>query len=68
MNPIALVSQMFLALYFDSVSVFWFSVCIRGKLSFTRAVSVTLNFHPQGRNVDDVTNELKSWRLGGHCD
>ena len=29
---------------------------IRGKLSF---VSITLNFHPQGRNVNDVTNEGK---------
>ena len=29
-------------------SVFRFSVCIRGKLG---VVSVTLNFHPQGRNV-----------------
>ena len=26
---------------------------IRGKLSFTGVVSVTLNFHPQGRNVND---------------
>ena len=33
---------------------------IRGKLSFTGVVSVTLNFHPQGRNVNDVTNEGKS--------
>ena len=30
---------------------------IRGKLSFTGVVSVTLNFH---RNVNDVTNEGKS--------
>ena len=28
-------------------------------LSFTGVVSVTLNFHPQGRNVNDVTNEGK---------
>ena len=28
----------------------------RGKLSFTGVVSVTLKFHPQGRNVKDVTN------------
>ena len=33
---------------------------IGGKLSFTGVVSVTLNFHPQGRNVNDVTNEGKS--------
>ena len=33
---------------------------VRGKLSFTGVVSVTLNFHPQGRNVNDVTNEEKS--------
>ena len=33
---------------------------IRGKLSFTGVVSVTLNFHPQGRNVNDVTNEGKA--------
>ena len=31
----------------------------RGKLSFTGVVSVTLNFHPQGRNVNGVTNEEK---------
>ena len=30
---------------------------IRGKLSFSGVVSVTLSFHPQGRNVNDVTNE-----------
>ena len=41
---------------------------IRGKLSFTGVVSVTLNFHPQGRNVNDVTNEGKSRRPGSHCD
>ena len=44
MNPIFL---MFLAPYFDSVSV----------LSFTGAVSITLNFHPQGRNVNDAPKE-----------
>ena len=27
---------------------------------FTGVVSVTLNFHPQGRNVNNVTNEGKS--------
>ena len=27
--------------------------------------SVTLNFHPKGRNVNDVTNERKSRRPGG---
>ena len=47
MNP---GKSMFLALYFDSVS----------KLFFTGIVSITLNFHPQGRNVNDVTNEGKS--------
>ena len=30
------------------------------KLSFTGVVSITLNFHPQGRNVNDVTENLKS--------
>ena len=33
---------------------------VRGKLSFTGVVSVTLNFHTQGRNVNDVTNEGES--------
>ena len=28
----------------------------REKSSFTGVVSATLNFHPQGRNVNDVTN------------
>ena len=27
---------------------------IRRKLSFTGVVSITLSFHPQGRNVNDV--------------
>ena len=31
-----------------------------GNYLFTGVVSVTLNFHPQGRNVNDVTNEGKS--------
>ena len=35
---------------------------------YTKVVSVTLSFHPQGRNVNDVTNEGKSQRPGGHCD
>ena len=35
---------------------------IRGKFSFTGVVSVTLNFHPQGRKENGVTctNEGKS--------
>ena len=31
-----------------------------GNYLFSGVVSVTLNFHPQGRNVNDVTNEGKS--------
>ena len=31
-----------------------------GNYLFTGVVSVTLNFHPQGRNVNDGTNEGKS--------
>ena len=41
---------------------------LEGNYLFTGVVSVTLNFHPQGRNVNVVTNEgekLKSWRPGG---
>ena len=30
---------------------------LEGNYLFTGVVSVTLNFHPQGRNVNDVTNE-----------
>ena len=33
---------------------------LEGNYLFTGVVSVTLNFHPQGRNVNDVTNEGKS--------
>ena len=33
---------------------------IRGNYLFTGVVSITLNFHLQGRNVNDVTNEGKS--------
>ena len=32
---------------------------LEGDYLFTGVVSVTLNFHPQGRNVNDVTNEGK---------
>ena len=39
------------------------NLLIRG----TGVVSVTLNFHPQGRNVNDVWEKLKSRRPGGHC-
>ena len=33
---------------------------LEGNYLFSGVVSVTLNFHPQGRNVNDVTNEGKS--------
>ena len=33
---------------------------LMGESSFTGVVSVTLNFQPQGRNVNDVPNEEKS--------
>ena len=35
-------------------------IILEGNYLFTGVVSVTLNFHPQGRNVNDVTNEGKS--------
>ena len=35
-------------------------LCLEGNYIFTGVVNVTLNFHPQGRNVNDVTNEGKS--------
>ena len=35
-------------------------VYLEGNYLFSGVVSVTLNFHPQGRNVNDVTNEGKS--------
>ena len=35
-----------------------------GNYLFTGVVSVTLNFHPQGGNVNDVTNEGK---IGGRA-
>ena len=36
------------------------TVELEGNYLFTGVVSVTMNFHPQGRNVNDVTNEGKS--------
>ena len=36
------------------------NLLLEGNYLCTGVVSVTLNFHPQGRNVNDVTNEGKS--------
>ena len=45
--------------YVMSVSLPWQQKTpkLEGNYLFTGVVSVTLNFHPQGRNVNDVTNE-----------
>ena len=45
-----------------SVDLKFHNVVLRleGNYLFTGVVSVTLNFHPQGRNVNVVTNEGKS--------
>ena len=32
---------------------------LEGNYLFTGVVGVTRNFHPQGRNVNDVTNDKK---------
>ena len=37
-----------------------FKVWNQREIIFLLELSVTLNFHPQGRNVNDVTNEGKS--------
>ena len=33
---------------------------LEGNFLFTGAVSITLSFHPQGENVNDVTSEGKA--------